>query len=239
MSGLLLNDNRISGTIPSELGDLFRTLSKLHLYGNSISGSVPSELARFRKMRECQITYVQFLQDDVIKGFNLFGGTIGQKKDSNFFECPIPEIENQCGRALYCNGATAPEPPRSEIGSNISLPPPLEKTIDDVMDELVDEDDDDKSKDMGPFDLKPFLHPDPYDDVIKVPEEQSSLPQSIETAYGGGTTTTAAQGGLASGAKARALLSGAAIGVLAGVAAVGAAIASRIRCSYRAAAGSH
>ena len=107
------------------------------------------------------------------------------------------------------------------------------------MDELVDEDDDDKSKDMGPFDLKPFLHPDPYDDVIKVPEEQSSVPQSIETAYGGGTTTTAAQGGLASGAKARALLSGAAIGVLAGVAAVGAALASRIRCSYRTAAGSH
>lgn len=44
---LLLNDNGLTGEIPSELGQLTK-LSTLQLHGNELSGMVPTEVGKLR-----------------------------------------------------------------------------------------------------------------------------------------------------------------------------------------------
>jgi len=41
---LRLRNNRLTGTVPTALGTLFRTLQTLHLKGNQFSGCIPAAL---------------------------------------------------------------------------------------------------------------------------------------------------------------------------------------------------
>mmetsp|Transcript_43145 Transcript_43145/g.60522 ORF Transcript_43145/g.60522 Transcript_43145/m.60522 type:complete len:136 (+) Transcript_43145:173-580(+) len=56
LSKLHLNSNSLSGTIPSSLGQLFQ-LQSLHLYSNNFNGTIPSFLGKLSQLQWLFLTF--------------------------------------------------------------------------------------------------------------------------------------------------------------------------------------
>ena len=54
VSGLWLQENRLNGAIPSELGDL-ANLEALYLSGNQLTGEIPPELGNLANLRDLRL----------------------------------------------------------------------------------------------------------------------------------------------------------------------------------------
>ena len=54
VTGLILSSNNLTGSIPSELGDL-ASLRELDLYRNRLTGSIPSELGKLANLERLHL----------------------------------------------------------------------------------------------------------------------------------------------------------------------------------------
>merc|ERR1712183_318996 len=52
--GLSLNDNLLTGTIPTELGSCFR-LNHLHVESNKLSGDIPTTIGELTGLKSCKL----------------------------------------------------------------------------------------------------------------------------------------------------------------------------------------
>ena len=57
---IFLNQNNLSGTLPTELGDLSR-LKQIHLYGNKLSGSLPSSISALVELQRLWLDDNEFM----------------------------------------------------------------------------------------------------------------------------------------------------------------------------------
>ena len=97
VSGLALGYNKLSGTIPSELGNL-ANLTNLRLAGNQLSGPIPPELGHLANLQSLEL-----------EGSNLTGSIPPE----------IGNLANLAGLALHNNQLSGPVPP--ELGNLTNL----------------------------------------------------------------------------------------------------------------------
>ena len=137
-----LVNNKISGTIPYQYGALTALASSFQLYNNSLSGTIPSQLG---KLTGINATAAAALGGSGFNGIflhqNLLSGSVPSQlgrlaatycfltaaqcthamlancgsEDTNFFDCPLPTLDNSCGAGLSTCALHSPPPP--------SLPP--------------------------------------------------------------------------------------------------------------------
>lgn len=111
LSGLLsanlgtlhIDQNRLSGTLPSELG-MLTNLNAFTAYGNTLTGLLPPTLGNWTHIQMCQLTW-----------FQVDYHVAQHRVEGNRFLCPL-ESKNfnyACQGNLFCASPPAPPPPGS------------------------------------------------------------------------------------------------------------------------------
>lgn len=111
-----LDRNELSGTAPSQLGQLSR-LSRLYLNENFLGGLIPQQLGQLSKLSACYL---------MPKGSRTAATAAITMKDAHSgFQCPLPPLLAACLTQLACSGGAqnALSPPAAP-GAGIASPPP-------------------------------------------------------------------------------------------------------------------
>jgi len=101
INALTLAKNRIFGTLPTELGLLYR-LETLNLGHNSISGTLPTTLAQLTKLINFEIAgnIITGIVDGRLKTMLVNCANEGNcKMADNPFTCPVPRWASGCNMA--------------------------------------------------------------------------------------------------------------------------------------------
>jgi hypothetical protein len=108
-----LNENSISGLLPTQLGEL-TALTRLYLYANRLSGLVPSELGLATGLGKTPDASYCFLANSQT-GFV-------RRPDSNHFACPLPSLTtNPCVSRYGFVGAPPSLPCHDPRGTEDSI----------------------------------------------------------------------------------------------------------------------
>ncbi len=96
---VILNDNALSGVIPSEIGDL-TALESLQLYNNSLSGSIPAEIGNLSSLT------ILSLQNNALSGeIPVAIGGIGSLMELKLLLINYPEVSlrswEDCPTSLF------------------------------------------------------------------------------------------------------------------------------------------
>ena len=96
---LHLDQNHHSGSLPTQLGALEK-LTQFTVYGNVLSGFIPSELKQWDVIQMCQFTWWQ-------EDFRV------QPYERNAFYCPLKydNLNYACKGNLFCTAPPSPPPP--------------------------------------------------------------------------------------------------------------------------------
>ncbi len=98
---LELFENRLSGTLPSELGNL-ANLTELWLYSNQLSGSIPSELGDLANLTVLGLTFNQ-LSGEIPSELGNLANLTGLQLSSNQLSGAIPSELGNLANLTYLN----------------------------------------------------------------------------------------------------------------------------------------